>query len=914
MSLRSRTAGAPAKTRRRKTVKRRNAAKAPVRRNSSAVSRETKVALIARERDEALEQLAAASEVLKVISSSPGDLQPVFEAMLENATRICEAKFGTLYLAEDDLFRVAAQHNAPPELGDFQRRRGSFQPLPGSLFDDVMRRKQVGHVADITAEAVTTAATRLSGARSTVYVPMLKDDELIGVFAIYRQEVRPFSDKQIALVQNFAAQAVIAIENTRLLNELRQRTDDLTELLEQQTATSEVLKVISSSPGDLQPVFETMLENAIRICEAKFAHMFRYRDGTFRTVATYNTPPAFKEFLNRGPVPASPETILGQIVCDPRTVQVEDITKLEIYANRHPFAVAGVELGGIRTLLTVPMIKDGALIGTISIFRQQVRPFTDKQIELVTNFAAQAVIAIENTRLLNELRQRTNDLTESLEQQTATAEVLQVISSSPGTLAPVFEAMLEKAMQLCEAAFGGVWKLEGDRYVAVALRGVPDRYAAFLAETTIVPGPGTAPYRLLHGEPLVHNVDLAAEEPYRVGDPQRRALVDIGGARTALQVLLRKEDAVLGVITIYRQEVRPFTDKQIELFQSFAAQAVIAIENTRLLNELRQRTDDLTEALEQQTATADVLRVISSSPGDLEPVFQAMLENATRICEAKFGVLFRFDGELYEFAAEVGTPPELAEFVRRRGPFMPAPDTQLYRILRTGRVSHTADYAAEAPNAPPVTLGGARSTVDVPMFKDGALAGAISVYRREVRPFTDKQIELLQNFAAQAVIAIENTRLLNELRQSLEQQTATADVLSVISKSPGDLQPVFEAMLVSATRICEANFGGMFRLENGAVRMVTQLRVPERLSEFLQKHRDSFGPLHPWSRLIQSRRTLHIVDYSNDRAYLERDPVAIAGVELGGIRTLLAVPMLKDDELVGFVTIFRQEVRPFTDK
>ena len=334
----------------------------------------------------------------------------------------------------------------------------------------------------------------------------------------------------------------------------------------------------------------------------------------------------------------------------------------------------------------------------------------------------------------------------------------------------------------------------------------------------------------------------------------------------------------------------------------------------RLLSELRQRTDDLTESLEQQTATSEVLSVISSSPGELEPVFQAMLENATRICEAKFGTLYRFDGNACEFAAGVRLPPELDEFQRSRGRFQPIPGGMLDRVMRTKQVSHTADDAADPNPGPPARLAGARSNVIVPMLKDDFLIGAIAIFRQEVRPFTDKQIELLKNFAAQAVIAIENTRLLNELRQSLEQQTATADVLRVISSSPGELLPVFEAMLESATRICEANFGGMFRLENGAVRMVTRHRVPERLSEFLQKHGDSFGPLHPWSRLIQSRRTLHIADYSNDRAYLERDPVAIAGVELGGIRTLLAVPMLKDDELVGFVTIFRQEVRPFTEK
>jgi signal transduction histidine kinase/DNA-binding FrmR family transcriptional regulator len=508
----------------------------------------------------------------------------------------------------------------------------------------------------------------------------------------------------------------------------------------------------------------------------------------------------------------------------------------------------------------------------------------------------------------------TQERDELLEQQSATSEVLQIINASPGALAPVFEAMLEKAMQLCEADFGGLWTLDENRYVAVALRGVPQPYATFLAGTTVVPGPGTAPYRFLHGERLIHNLDLAAEEPYRAGDPQRRALVDLGGARTALQVPLSKEDAVLGVITIYRQQVQPFTDKQIALVQNFAAQAVIAIENTRLLNELRQRTDDLSEALEQQTATSEVLRVISSSPGELEPVFKAMLANAVRICDAKFGSLFLAEGDALRLAAEVGMPVEYAEFQKQRGWYQPTPGSGLDSVMRTKQLNQTDDYAADPVRGPAVKLGRARSTVWVPMLKDDVLIGVISIYRQEVRPFTDKQIELVQNFAAQAVIAIENTRLLNELRESLQQQTATADVLRVISASPGELQPVFDAMLENAIRICEANFGNLLLTEGDAFRAVAMHNAPTAYA-----NARSAAPFQPPSdsglgRLASTKDVVHITDLTTTQSYAQRNPFIVAAVELGGIRTLLAVPMLRDAGLVGAIVIYRREVRPFTDK
>ena len=376
-----------------------------------------------------------------------------------------------------------------------------------------------------------------------------------------------------------------------------------------------------------------------------------------------------------------------------------------------------------------------------------------------------------------------------------------------------------------------------------------------------------------------------------------------------------KGDDLVGVIAIYRREVRPFTDKQIELVTTFADQAVIAIENVRLFDEVQARTRELSEALEQQTATSEVLSVISSSPGELEPVFQAMLTNAVRICEAKFGVLHRYEDGLFHPMATQDIPPALAEFQRQRGAIAPLPGTSLDRLMRIKAVVHIADVMAEQAPGAAARLGGARSLVGVPMLKEDELIGAIMIYRQEVRPFTDKQIELVKNFANQAVIAIENTRLLNELRESLQQQTATSEVLQVISSSPGELEPVFNTLLEKATRTCGAKFGNLVLYEDGAFRTIAMHNAPPAYAKVRTSVPIRPNPNAALGRLPRVKQVIQIADLAAEPYYLARDPFTVAGVELAGIRTLLVVPMLKENELIGALTsTVRRSVHSPTNK
>jgi signal transduction histidine kinase len=716
---------------------------------------------------EALEQQAATSQVLQVISSSPGELKPVFDTMLENAVRICEAKFGVLFRYHAGTFQGAAWVGVPLAYEKSLRQRGWFRPEAGAPLDRLLQTQQLVHNADESPNQASPAAI-YGGARSIIAVPMRQKGELVGAFVIYRTEVQPFTDQQISLVQNFAAQAVIAIENARLLNELRQRTNDLGEALEQQTATSEVLQVISSSPGELEPVFELMLKNAARLCEAKFGNLYLHEGGALRIVATHNVPPAFAEARMHGPFRPSPGGALGEVVRTKQTVHLADLAATQAYLERNPSAVQAVELAHVRTVIAVPMLKDDELVGVIAIFRQEVRPFSDKQIELVTNFARQAVIAIENTRLLNELR-------ESLQQQTATAEVLRVISSSPGDLGPVYRALLENAVRICQAKFAAMYLGNGETFRLTAEHDAPAAWVEQRrSEGVFRPHPDSGLGLIAAKRQVAYIPDLMQQRAYIERDPRVVAYVELAGYRSVFAVpMFKEENELIGAIVIYHQEVRPFSDKQVALLTNFAAQAVIAIENTRLLNELR-------ESLEQQTVTSEILGVIAASPTNIQPVLEAIAESSCRLCEAYDSVIFLREGERLCGRAHHGPIS-----IRGEGP--------IDRGWVTGRAFvdrepvHVHDLRAAADEFPDgserALRFGHRTTLGIPLLREDEAIGTLLIRRSEVRPFTDNQIALLTTFARQAVIAIENVRLFDEIQDKNRQLAEASENKSAFVSS-----------------------------------------------------------------------------------------------------------------------------------
>src|SRR5450631_222953 len=720
------------------------------------------------ERDEALAHQTATADILEVIASSPSDVQPVFEAIATSANRLIGGLSTMVYSLIDDMQHLSAFTPTNPA-ADAALQELFPRPLSMQTWPEQTRNGQIVHVPDIEADSAVPEkwldVWRLRGFRSFVRVPLRRDRMTVGVISVTRAEPGPFAAHHIQLLQTFADQAVIAIENARLFNETQ-------EALERQTATAEILKVIASSPSDVQPVFDAIATSSKWLVGAFSAVVFRFVDGVAHVVAFTPTSPAADQLLKASfprPVAEFPpfeRAHAGGVVQVPDTEAEPDERMKQLARAR-----------GFRSVLNAPLMSKETPLGMITVTRKDPGPFADHHVQLLQTFADQAVIAIENVRLFDEVQTRTRDLSEALTYQTGSSNVLSVIASSPTDVGPVLQAIVEGACELCEAYDAAVFLKDGGDLHPSAHHGpIP-----MAPEKLPIGRNWTAGRAFLDRKPVhVHDFLSAEGDDFPVGRERARRL----GFRSVLSVPLLREGGSIGTIVLRRTEVHPFSDKQIALLQTFADQAVIAIGNVRLFDEVQAKTRDLSESLEQQTATSEVLKAISASSGELEPVFQAMLENAVHLCGAKFAMLYLYEDNEFRAVGKLNLPPAWEEFLGKNAIRANNPRIPMGRVALTHQPVHVEDvltdpaYIEGYPGMVGVAeLGGARTLLQVPMLKDNELVGTIGIYRQEVRPFTDKQIALVQSFAAQAVIAVENARLLNELRQRTDDLTESLNDL-----------------------------------------------------------------------------------------------------------------------------------------
>ena len=847
------------------------------------------------ETKEALQRQTATADILKVIASSPSNVQPVFEAIVESAVRLCGARFGRVYRYDGSVIEMVASHGLGTSVGQIQR------VFPRPAADDttvgrVIVTRQPFFIKDIARDEVPPLSRQMMqaiGTRSQVTIPMLRAGAPIGAMTMGWDAPAAFNASQVALLQTFADQAVIAIENARLFNETK-------EALEQQTATADILRVISSSPTDVQPVFDTIARNSVRLCNGRFGAVFTF-DGKIMGVGAMEQPDpeARRMFLSAFPQPITPTTPSAIAILERRVVNVRDMLTESYAADVKERA----RTGGYRSVLTVPMMRGDTAIGAVAVTRPEAELFSEAHVALLKTFADQAVIAIENVRLFNETK-------EALEQQTASAEILQVISSSPTDLAPVFQTIVTSSKRLLGGYSATVVQLVKGELRLVAYTPVSPAADEELKRYYPRPLDGSAAVSLVARDRMPF-VSADIQNDPRVPESAREVARKRGYGSNVIVPMLHKDETV-GALIVTRLQRGPLSEKDITLLQTFANQAVIAMENVRLFNETR-------EALERQTATAEILKVISASPTNVQPVLDAIVVSASRLfapCRASIQIVSGDQlllGARAAAGAVIGSNAALDQIY----PIRFGPDTPVGRVLAARRVEQIADTEAAEISTTLAEVGraaGFRSVIFVPMILKSESVGVLALtHPSPGYKLSGEQLALVQTFADQAVIAIENVRLFNETREALEQQTATSEILRIISGSRNDLGAVFAAILANATSLCEAAYGVLW-LRNGDAFTMAALHGALPADQWRTGMVVRPSPEVPLARVVETRKSVHIVDMRTDHGYVSRAPLPVAAVEVAGMRTLLLVPMLKDGEVIGEVAIYRTEVRAFNER
>jgi len=823
------------------------------------------------ETKEALEQQTATSDILKVIATSPTDVQPVLDAIAQNAARVCGAHDAHVYRVDGDRLRQVAHVGPVPALEPGESLPLDRRSLIGrSILDRVpIHTRDAATDLDPTEYPISVELQRRWGYRTALSMPLLRDGVAIGGIAIRRTEVRPFTARQVELLQTFADQAVIAIENVRLFNETK-------EALERQTALSAILRVISQSPTDVQPVLDAIVENALRFCAAEDAAVMLPHGDDLRLSAHRGAVPVADGLR----YPNDGTSLSSRALLEARTIAVQDLQT----STDFPLGAENARSGRYRATVGAPLLHDGRAVGVIVLRRFDARAFSDREVGALETFAAQAVIAIENVRLFNETK-------ESLERQTALAGILRVISQSPTDVQPVLDAIAESAVRFCAAEDVAVGLMEGDLWRVRAHHGpVETRFD----EGSALVGPTFVSGRSMIERRTIHVPDLQAEaDQYPDGvsaSPTTRAIV---------ATPLLSAAGPIGAMFLRRTEVKPFTQRQIELAETFAAQAVIAIDNVRLFNETK-------DALGRQTAISEVLASISRSAFDLDTVLGTITERAGLLARAENATLMRRDGNEMVIAAFASpTPVVLVPGGSVIGSRQPLDETTLVGRAILRRQSFVTADARREPDLP---QDGPISRLAIPVLSNGQAIGAIGLGRNS-GAFTTQEVELVNTFADQAAIAIENVRLFNETKEALAQQTATADVLQVISKSAFDLSGVFRAMLERAVSICDADWGSIQQLDGDALVPVEQTggTAEWRALNATKRYLPDRGTVN--GRVLLERRTVHVTDVHNDPEYAWPE-----GATVGTYRTALVVPMIRDDRIIGSFAMNRGQVRPFSER